>query len=85
MKIKIPLKFYIDHYERGLPTPEDYSKSKTYAVIDTEDSAFNELMGDAEFYADPFGPDSMEGFYPRRQCPIKRAAKSLIKAVERQT
>ena len=55
--IRIPTRFIDDHYDRGLPTPEDASPSDRYAVIKSDDPALPELLSDAEHYAHN-GPDS---------------------------
>jgi hypothetical protein len=50
-RIRIPFRFYQDHQERDLDTPVNYAKSKSYAIIDSEDPALPELISDASFYA----------------------------------
>lgn len=52
MRIRIPLRFYQDHKERDLDTPINYSKSKSYVIIDSDDPALAELLSDAEYYGD---------------------------------
>lgn len=49
--IKIPDRFYIDHMERSLPTPEDVGSFKNHVLIRTDDPALPELLNDAEHYA----------------------------------
>jgi hypothetical protein len=49
--IKIPDRFYIDHMERALPTPEDVGSFKNHALVRADDPALRELLDDAEFYA----------------------------------
>lgn len=56
--IRLPLTFYIDHDERGLPTPEDIGNLKSRIVIRADDPALGELLSDAEYYAHPSGPDA---------------------------
>lgn len=55
--IRIPWKFYLDHYERGLPTPENVRSTKSHVYINANDPHINALWADAEFYAHQFGPD----------------------------
>ena len=55
--IRVPAVFIDDHYDRGLPTPADWSDSKTYAVVNVNDPDLNSLLEDAEHYAHPSGPD----------------------------
>jgi hypothetical protein len=55
--IAVPAKFYDDHGERGLPTPEEIRRSGSRVWIRTDDPAIPELLSDARFYADRDGPD----------------------------
>ena len=50
--IKLPKRFFDDHAERGLPTPEvirEYAHSYAVSINDPE---LSELLSDAEHYAD---------------------------------
>lgn len=50
--IKLPKRFFDDHAERGLPTPEvirEYAHSYAVSINDPE---LSELLSDAEDYAD---------------------------------
>lgn len=49
--IRIPVAFYRDHKERGLDTPVNHSRFKSYVLIDPIDPALPELLNDAEYYA----------------------------------
>jgi hypothetical protein len=49
--IRLPSRFIDDHYDRGLPTPEDSSRSDRYAIVQSNDPALGELLNDAEHYA----------------------------------
>jgi len=65
----------MDHYERGLPTPEDVRGTKTHVYISADDPHLNSLWSDAEFYAHKFGPDL---------CPsIKASAKATFAAINK--
>lgn len=73
--IRIPWKFYIDHYERGLPTPNDVKSTDRHVYISADDPHLNSLWSDAEFYAHKFGPDL---------CPsIKASAKATLAAINK--
>lgn len=72
--IKIPDRFYIDHMERSLPTPEDVGSFKNHALIRADDPALWELLSDAEHYAHPSGPDAA----PRG---VIASAKATVKAI----
>jgi hypothetical protein len=72
--IKIPDRFYIDHMERSLPTPEDIGSFKNHALIRADDAALGELLSDAEHYAHPSGPDAA----PRG---VITSAKATVRAI----
>lgn len=56
----VPAKFYDDHGDRELPTPNEVRRAGNKVWIDGTDSeAVSELLSDAEFYADPYGPDEL--------------------------
>lgn len=59
--IRIPDKFYVDHMERGRPTPADIGRCRTHAVVRADDPALGELLDDAEHYAVPPTPDCSRG------------------------
>jgi hypothetical protein len=73
-KIKIPDRFYIDHMERALPTPEDVGNFKNHALVMADDPALWELLSDAEHYAHPSGPDAA----PRG---VIASAKATVRAI----
>jgi len=69
--IAIPRRFYDDHVERDLPAPPIIKDTRRGYIIDGDSEHLDELLNDARFYADPYGPD--------RQPPgLKKAAKSLV-------
>jgi hypothetical protein len=72
--IKIPDRFYIDHMERALPTPEDVGTFKNHALIRADDPCIRELLSDAEHYAHPSGPDAA----PRG---VIASAKATVRAI----
>jgi hypothetical protein len=74
--IRLPWKFYIDHAERSLPTPDDVRSTKTHVYVSATDHRLVELLGDAEFYCDPHGPDAdwLGG--------LKRSAAATVKAIK---
>lgn len=73
--IKLPPAFYQDHSERDLPTPEDIGNAKSYVLVRADDPALPELLNDAEFCADPWGPDAewLGG--------LKASARATIRAI----
>jgi phosphotransacetylase len=49
--IRLGNRFIDDHYDRGLPTPEDVGNTHAHAVVRADDPALRELLADAEHYA----------------------------------
>jgi hypothetical protein len=77
-QIRIPSRFIDDHFDRGLPTPQDVGNSDRYAVILADDPATSSLLDDAEYYASPSGPDaSPQG--------IVSSAKATVRAIRNVT
>jgi hypothetical protein len=72
--VRIPIKFFEDHYARGLPTPDVYHSTKAHYWIRRDDPALAELVDDAKHYADRDGPDGAPWLIP--------AAKALLKALD---
>lgn len=72
--IRVPAKFLVDHWERDLPTPESVRSNSRYEWIRADDPALDELIGDAEFYADPYGPQTERDW-------AKKAAVALLRAI----
>ncbi len=79
MKIRIPSRFYYDHKERDLDTPVNYSKAKSYVVIDSDDPALPELLSDAEHYASDTGGEG--GFFSTGNGGLVLSARATIKAI----
>ncbi len=59
MKIKVPDYFYWDHQGRGLDTPINHNSDWKKVIIDINDPAVEELVDDAAYYADQWGPDAI--------------------------
>lgn len=72
--VRIPRAFYDDHNERDLPAPDPVRETTRHVWIDPADPDFQELVDDAEFYADPDGPDLVPH--------LKRAAKAMLRSIE---
>jgi hypothetical protein len=79
--IRVPLRFYQDHAERGLDTPVNHSRSRTYATIATDDPALPELLSDAQFYASAMGDCEWSS------CPpgIVRSAIATVRSIRAST
>lgn len=74
-QIRIPRRFFDDHSERELPTPVIVRQTARHVWIHAEDSALPELLNDAQYYADKFGPECYG------EPHIKPAARALLKAL----
>lgn len=72
--IRIPERFYTDHLERDLDTPEDIGDNARYAVVRSDDPALAELLNDAEHYAHPSGPDAAPA-------GVVASAKATVRAI----
>lgn len=71
--IRIPHRFFNDHRDRDLPTPEVVRWTNRHLYIRLDDPATPELLNDAEYYADPWGPDGGIG--------LRSSAKATAKAI----
>jgi hypothetical protein len=71
---RIPKAFMDDHEDRDLPTPKVIKMTKQHYWIDTEDPATDELLSDAEFYADAMGPDA-------QPAGLANAARAVVRAL----
>ena len=79
--IKVPAKFANDHMNRcrGQAGKIESIEPKGRSVILTlDDEALANLVNDARYYADPFGPDEGNEF------GLQASAKRLLAAIERQ-
>lgn len=74
MTIRVPTRFIDDHYDRGLPTPEDCGDAERSATIRADDPALPCLLGDAEYYASPSGPDAAPA-------GVVASAKATVRAI----
>lgn len=77
---RIPLYFYQDHADRGLPTPVNHSRSKTYATIAVDDPALPELLADAKFYAETMTDPEWSS-----AIGLARSAQATVRAIRRAT
>ncbi|MCK5316342.1 MAG: hypothetical protein KAJ55_00430 [Anaerolineales bacterium] len=74
--IRIPRSFFDDHEARGLDTPKIQGQNKRFVWVDRKDESFDELVTDAEYYTDPYGPDD---------CPeMVSAARRLLITIAKQ-
>lgn len=74
---RLPRKFWNDHAERGLPAGNYITESGNIVWITASDDEINEILSDAKFYSDRWGPDCIEP-------SLKRSAIATVKAIEKQ-
>jgi len=72
--IRVPERFYVDHMERALPTPEDVGNRRSHAMIRADDPALGELLDDAEHYAYPH-------MFGREYAGLVASAKATVRAI----
>lgn len=73
--IRIPKRFFVDHWERDLPTPKILKETSSHYYIDAKDEALDELISDAKHYADPRATDAEQW--------LRNSASALLKALGR--
>lgn len=73
MQVRIPTAFYHDHAERDLPTPTIIGHKSGGYLIRLDDEATSELLSDADYYADPWGPEVTIG--------LRSSARATAKAI----
>ena len=78
--VRIPKCFVDDHVERECPTPVIVRETKNhYFIAAINCDGWRDLVSDAEFYTDPYGPDAegLEG--------LKKSAKATLKVLREVT
>lgn len=61
MKMKIPAKFYLDHRARDCGESGKIVRStKNYVIVELDPAALDDLIGDADYYADMVGFDEYQ-------------------------
>lgn len=73
--VRVPAKFFVDHLERALPTPEEVHGDDRVVWLRIDDPALPELLDDARHYAHPCGPDLCSR-------GLIASAKATVKAIE---
>jgi hypothetical protein len=70
---KIPYRFFNDHCERGLPTPEIHHETRDHYWIHTNDPALGELIDDATHYTNAYDSNAY----------MVRPARALLAAIQK--
>ena len=79
--VRVPTRFFIDHKERDLPTPEVVKETKNHYWIRFDDPNIDELGSDAFFYAFPHIDGAGPGqSYWGLTCSARATVKALAKA-----
>ena len=76
--IKLPVRFFYDHKERDLDTPEIVKKTKSHIWVCKNDPHLGELKEDAQYYSDM----GDMGAFDKWMFGIVRSAKATVKAIE---
>ena len=71
--IKLPWKFYLDHCDRNLPSPQIVKHNNRCLWVSSDDSNLESLRSDAEFYCDRFGPDTWPA--------LRNSARATLEAI----
>jgi hypothetical protein len=82
MKLTIPATFWWDHYDRCAEHDGTRTIVKEHArtvVVELDADAFGDLKSDAEYYADPWGPDAIDD-----GGKLKRSAVATVRAIQKQ-
>ena len=72
MVVRIPKTFYLDHVDRDLVAPPVLKATKRHFWIETDHEDMPELVSDADFYADAYGPETPN---------LRTAARALLRAI----
>lgn len=87
MKLWLPVTFYDDHADRELASGEVIKRTTHRVLIEATKNDLNELLSDAEYYSNRFGPlgniaQDFEGdaYYYSLKRSAKRTAEIIRKA-----
>lgn len=79
--VKVPAIFWDDHFSRDLDfTSVEVSRNKLTVTLRMTDAALDELISDADYYANFMKEWESEGGYGKSVCS---SARSTVKALER--
>lgn len=74
---KLPVRFFTDHAERDLPTPQILRYTATHVWVRADDPALQELKSDAEHYAHRAGPTAGQPEY----AGLRTSARATVRAL----
>ena len=76
--INLPSLFFRDHLDRDLPSPMIVYDLGRMVVVFSNDPHLPELLSDANYYADQYGPDDCSS-------SLRRSAKATVRAINKLT
>ena len=78
-QIKVPQRFYLDHVNRDLPAGKIIKSTSKHFIIEVDQATFDELLNDAQFYADASYVIEQMG---REYIGLVRSAQSTVRALQ---
>ena len=78
-QVKVPQRFYLDHVNRDLPAGKIVKTSGKHFIIEVDQATFDELLNDAQFYADASYVIEQMG---REYIGLVRSAQSTVRALQ---
>ena len=77
---KIPPRFYLDHLARDCGTTGKIVRStKNYLIVQLDDIALDDLLGDARFYSS----EDMRGAFDPSLTGLIASARATLRAIEK--
>lgn len=77
---RLPIAFWEDHANRELPAGAEVARPKYHPpghYVECDDATIREILSDARFYADRWGPDLISA-------GLKMSARATVSAIYRQ-
>ena len=78
--IRIPTRFFDDHQERELPTPEIYKSTARHYWISADDPEIPELLSDCDYYDSC--QSGMDDYFFGLISSARATARAIRKAIE---
>ena len=80
--LKLPPRFWDDHYQRCAENPgerREIKVTKRYALVELDAEALEDLVSDAVYYGGKYAPDAFTWLNG-----IKASARATVRALEKQ-
>jgi hypothetical protein len=80
IEVKVPATFYYDHVGRDLPAGKILKEYATKILVKLDEESYDELLSDAEFYADGAGGLGSEfrGLISSAQATVRALEAALL-------